>query len=75
MLAGGRMAASTGSGGVPLAAVLPLVVLCVAFVAYCLVDLSRHDVRYLPKWAWALICLASIPVGGIVYLIIGREHR
>jgi Phospholipase_D-nuclease N-terminal len=75
VLAGVPIAASTGSGGVPFAALLPLVVLCVAFVAYCLVDLARHDVRYLPKWAWALICLASIPVGGIVYLIVGRDHR
>jgi Phospholipase_D-nuclease N-terminal len=69
------IAASAGSSRIPVAAVLPLVVLGVAFVAYCLVDLARHDVRYLPKWAWALICLVSIPVGGIVYLIVGRDHR
>ena len=72
---GVEIATSARSGDLPLAAVLPLVVLGVAFVAYCLVDLARHDVRYLPKWAWALICLVSIPVGGIVYLIIGRAHR
>jgi phospholipase D-like protein len=32
-------------------------------------------VRYLPKWAWVLICLVSVPFGGIVYLIVGREPR
>jgi len=62
-------------GGVPVAALIPVVVLALAFVSYCWFDLSRTRVRYLPKWAWALICLFSIPVGGIVYLLIGREQR
>jgi hypothetical protein len=61
--------------GALLAALVPVLVLALAFVGYCWYDLSRSQVRYLPKWAWALICLASIPVGGIVYLIVGREHR
>jgi hypothetical protein len=60
---------------IPFAALLPLVVLAVAFVAYCLFDLSRNEVRYLPKWAWALICVFSIPIGGIVYLTVGRVRR
>jgi hypothetical protein len=54
---------------------VPLVVLALAFVGYCLYDLSRSHVRYLPKWAWALVCLLSIPVGGILYLTIGRERQ
>jgi ABC-type branched-subunit amino acid transport system ATPase component len=29
-------------------------------------------VRYLPKWAWAVVCLISIPLGGIVYLSIAK---
>ena len=58
-----------------LAALLPIVVLLAAFFIYCLVDLARHPVRYLPKWAWALICVLSIPIGGIVYLIVGRAER
>lgn len=59
----------------PVAAIAPIVVLAVGFVAYCLFDLSRSPVRYLPKWAWAVICVASIPLGGVVYLLIGREQR
>lgn len=55
------------------AAVAPLILLGVAFVGFCLYDLARHDVRYLPKWAWLIICLISIPLGGIVYLLVGRE--
>ena len=58
----------------PVAAIAPIVLAAVGFVAYCLVDLSRSEVRHLPKWAWALICVLSIPLGGIVYLLVGREH-
>jgi hypothetical protein len=47
--------------------------LAVAWEAFCLHDLVRADrVRYLPKWGWALVCLVSIPWGGIIYLIVGR---
>lgn len=57
---------------IPWAAILPLVLLALAFVAYCLVDIARHEVRYLPKWAWVLVCVLSVPAGGIVYLLVGR---
>ena len=47
-----------------------------AFAAFCLIDLARADqVRYLPKWAWAVACLISIPLGGIMYLTVGRVRR
>ena len=58
---------------IPWAAVAPLILLALAFVAWCWVDISRNDVKYLPKWLWGLICAISIPVGGIVYLLVGRE--
>ncbi len=50
----------------------PVVVLAVGFVAYCLNDLRTARVRWLPKWLWAIICVISIPVGGLIYLTIGR---
>ena len=50
--------------------------LAVGFDAFCLADIARAgQVRYLPKWAWALICLAQTPGGGIIYLSIGRLGR
>ena len=55
------------------AALAPVLLLALAFVVWCWVDISRNEVRYLPKWLWAIICLISIPVGGIVYLLVGRE--
>jgi hypothetical protein len=29
-------------------------------------------VRFLPRWVWAVSCLIFIPLGGVVYLLIGR---
>ena len=50
--------------------------LAAGFDAFCLADIARAgQVRYLPKWAWALICLAQTPGGGIIYLSIGRLGR
>lgn len=57
------------------AALAPILVLVAAFLVYCLVDLSRSRVRYLPKWAWAIICCISVPLGGIIYLTVGRAPR
>jgi len=59
---------------IPWAALVPVFVIVGAFVVYCLVDISRSRVRYLPKWAWVTICMVSIPLGGIVYLLVGREQ-
>lgn len=53
-----------------------LLALAAAFDAFCLIDIARaSQVRYLPKWVWALICLAQCPGGGIVYLCVGRVGR
>jgi hypothetical protein len=52
---------------------LLFVALGIGFDAYCLRDIVRAaDVRYLRKWVWALVCLAQMPLGGILYLTIGR---
>jgi hypothetical protein len=50
--------------------------LAIGFDAFCLADIIRAaQVRYLPKWAWALICLIQTPLGGIMYLSIGHIGR
>lgn len=50
-----------------------MLVLATGFEVFCLVDLARaEEVRHLPRWAWAIICLMSIPLGGILYLVFGR---
>jgi hypothetical protein len=55
------------------AAFVPIVLIVIAFIGFCLYDLSRTEVRYLPKWAWVIVVLISIPLGGILYLAIGRD--
>ena len=63
------------AASIPLAALVPLVVVAVGFVVFCLVDVWRAaSVRYLPRWVWAIICVISVPLGGIVYLVVGRER-
>jgi hypothetical protein len=60
----------------PVLVLIPLGVLAAGFVVFCLVNLARaQEVRYLPKWGWAILCLGiglTIPWGGIVYLIFGK---
>jgi hypothetical protein len=63
------------SQSVPIAALIPIALVAFGFAAYCLYDLSRSSVRYLPKWAWAIICVVSIPLGGVIYLLVGKDHR
>ena len=60
---------------IPWAAVAPLLVLLAGFLIYCLIDLARSEVQYLPKWAWAIVCVISVPLGGIIYLTMGRRPR
>ncbi len=61
------------SGAIPWAGLIPILVLMVGFAAFCCYDIARHDVKHLPKWAWVIICFVSIPLGGIIYLIVGRD--
>ena len=59
-----------------LLALAPLAALALGLVAWCLVDIARsRRTRHLPRWAWALLCLASVPAGVIAYLLLGREPR
>ncbi len=56
-----------------IAALIPVILLSAGFAAYALLDLKRAaEVRYLPKWGWALFIICSIPTGAIVYLLAGR---
>lgn len=59
-----------------LAALIPVVVATLGLDAFCLVDLAHaEEVRYLPRWAWAIVILfVSAPLGGVAYLVWGRSH-
>ena len=55
--------------------IAPLVIIELILLAIALIDLIRREqVRYFPKWAWAIIILLINFIGPIIYLIIGREE-
>jgi hypothetical protein len=60
-------------------ALVLILVLAAGFVVFCEVDLARaEEVRYLPKWGWAILCMGiglTIPFGGIAYLLFGKVRR
>jgi hypothetical protein len=59
--------------GIPIAAILPIIVVGLLFVGYCWYDILKGKVKHLPKWLWMVICALSVPLGGIVYLLVGRN--
>jgi hypothetical protein len=59
-----------------MAVLIALAVAAVGFTAYCLVDLAvAADVRTLSRGVWAVICLVSMPTGGIIYLMAGKRWQ
>ena len=58
---------------IPWAVVGPLVAVVLVVDLLLLVDLWRHEVAQMPKWAWAaVILLVSFPIGGGLYWFVGR---
>jgi hypothetical protein len=54
---------------------LPLLIIEMALLIIALVDLIRREqVKYFPKWIWAVIILILNFIGPIAYLILGREE-
>jgi len=53
----------------------PIIMLEVVLVGFCLYRLAKDRVKFLPKWTWALIILCVQLVGGIAFLLIGRERE
>ncbi|MGW8225598.1 MAG: PLD nuclease N-terminal domain-containing protein [Anaerolineales bacterium] len=54
---------------------LPLLVIELTLLIIALVDLIRREqVKYLPKWAWAVIIVLLNFIGPIAYLLLGREE-
>ncbi|MCB2288278.1 PLD nuclease N-terminal domain-containing protein [Clostridium sp. CS001] len=53
----------------------PIIILEVILVGFCLYRLTKDRVKFLPKWAWALIVICVQLIGGIAFLLIGRERE
>ena len=55
-----------------------LLILSVALTLYTFVECAMRDdsqIKKIPKWGWLLVILFLQPIGGIVYLVIGRVRR
>lgn len=54
---------------VSLAMALPVMILGVLLIGYCLVDIGRaQDPLLLRKWHWALAVVILVPIGAFAYL-------
>ena len=60
---------------VSLITILVVLGVIVWFDWLCLSDLARSpSVRYLTRQQWALVILATFPIGGVLYLTYGRAR-
>jgi hypothetical protein len=59
-----------------MAVLIALLAVGLGFVVCCLVDVARaREFRRLDRETWALICLVSLPLGGILYLALGKKWQ
>jgi hypothetical protein len=52
----------------------PVIIAYLALVVFCLIKLRKDKVKFLPKWAWAIIIIVVSTFGPLSYLFIGRER-
>ena len=52
---------------------LPLIIIQIGLIIFALFRLAKDNVKYLPKWAWALIIIFFNLPGPIIFLVVGRE--
>lgn len=58
-----------------LAAFMPPLILAAALIILCLIDIAlKPRVRHFPKLVWVLLVVLLIPLGAVLYLIVGRER-
>lgn len=58
-------------------AVVAAIVLVVRFEIVCLKDIARtpdSELRYFTRLGWIAICILSIPIGGMIYLMYGKRR-
>ncbi len=51
----------------------PIIVLELLLKVFCFYRLTKDEVKYLPKLAWAAIILFVSSIGPISFLLIGRK--
>ncbi|MDF2672689.1 MAG: hypothetical protein K0R09_954 [Clostridiales bacterium] len=52
---------------------LPIIIIQLGLVIFALFRLAKDNVKYLPKWGWALVIIFFNLAGPIIFLVVGRE--
>ncbi len=52
---------------------IPILIIQLGLMVYCLIDLSKREKTSGPKWLWVLLIVLGQFWGPILYLIIGRK--
>ena len=55
--------------------IIPVVILYILYLIFFFLDIKNNEVRYFSKIIWFIICLISVPLGGIAYFLIGRKEE
>jgi len=53
--------------------ILPIIVIILLFIIFALVDLYRNKSRRKNVLVWTIVIILVIPLGPILYFIIGRK--
>jgi hypothetical protein len=53
---------------------IPILIIQVGLMIFCLLDLSRRETTRGPKWLWVLLIVLGQLWGPILYLVIGRNE-
>ena len=52
---------------------IPILIIEYGLLIFAIVQLVKNEVRYLPKWGWALIIVFINIIGPIVFLLAGKK--
>ena len=51
---------------------IPILLLQLGLMAYCLYDLSRREKTKGPRWLWLVLIVFGELIGPVLYLLVGR---
>ncbi len=54
--------------------IIPLVVVQLGLMVYCLIDLAKREKTKGPKWLWAIVVILGELIGPVIYLLFGRDE-
>jgi hypothetical protein len=54
--------------------IIPILLIQLGLMIFCLVDLTRRERTKGPKWVWAIVIILGELLGPIIYLLVGREE-